>query len=385
MRRFALALVVSVTLAVVASVATMARQGARNTTSASGGAWPSTLMGTIRDADGKPLNGVPVSARASDETFTTSVYTDDKGEYVFPTLPRGDYSVWAQAVGFATARVDLMLDGAKPAVQAFVLKPLANFEPQLTGVEWYDALPDDTADHRRLKQITYVSCADCHTLAVVSRKITEIETLVIRNQNAAENLDKIGAPRAALLQAVPERERMSRDELVRTANMYFSGLELNDGKGEYPFLDSCARLENGSVTAGDPAAVPGAPVPGAGSSPGEPPRSRMSCRQQFESGMFHYVTRIRDRRFVVVDRERGIAFAFVFFDNAAGEARNVTLSDGRKVVSGSSVPWTWQIAELFKIEKGRIGPVESVLHPVPYGMGSGWSTWEDQMSSRPRW
>ena len=99
--------------------------------------------------------------------------------------------------------------------------------------------------------------------------------------------------------------------------------------------------------------------------------------------MFHYVTRIRDRRFVAVDRERGIAFAFAFFDNAAGEARNVTLRDGRKVLSGSSVPWTWQIAEAFKIEKGLIGPVESVLHPVPYGMGSGWSTWEDAMSSRP--
>jgi hypothetical protein len=25
-----------------------------------------------------------------------------------------------------------------------------------------------------------------------------------------------------------------------------------------------------------------------------------------------------------------------------------------------------------------------VLHQVPYGMGSGWSTWEDAMSSRPR-
>ena len=62
----------------------------------------------------------------------------------------------------------------------------------------------------------------------------------------------------------------------------------------------------------------------------------------------------------------------------------MTLSDGRKVVSGSSVPWTWQIAEAFKIERGLIGPVESVLHAVPYGMGSGWSTWEDAMSSRPR-
>ena len=101
--------------------------------------------------------------------------------------------------------------------------------------------------------------------------------------------------------------------------------------------------------------------------------------------MFHYVTRIRDRRFMVVDRERGIAFAFVFFDNASGDARRVTLGDGRKVVSGPSIPWTWQIAELFNIERGLIGPVESVLHPVPYGTGSGWSTWEDAMSSRPRW
>jgi hypothetical protein len=98
--------------------------------------------------------------------------------------------------------------------------------------------------------------------------------------------------------------------------------------------------------------------------------------------MFHYVTRIRDRRFVLVDRERGLAFAFAFFDNAAGDARNVTLTDGRKVVSGSTVPFTWEIAEVFKIERGKIGAVESVLQSAPYGMGSGWSTWEDAMSSR---
>ena len=39
--------------------------------------------------------------------------------------------------------------------------------------------------------------------------------------------------------------------------MYFSGIELNDGKGVYPLHEACARLENGSVTAGDPALVPG--------------------------------------------------------------------------------------------------------------------------------
>lgn len=65
--------------------------------------------------------------------------------------------------------------------------------------------------------------------------------------------------------------------------------------------------------------------------------------------------------------------------------RAVAWADGRKAVSGPSVPWTWQVAEVFKIERGKIGPIESVLHQVPYGMGSGWSTWEDAMASRPRW
>ena len=133
------------------------------------------------------------------------------------------------------------------------------------------------------------------------------------------------------------------------------------------------------MTAGDAAAIPGYRAPSGRGGP------RSGCRAQFESGVFHYVTRIRDRRFVMVDSERGLAFAFAFFDNGSGDARNGTLADGRKVVSGPAIPWTWQIAEVFKIEKGLIGPVESVLHPVPYGMGSGWSTWQESMSSVPRW
>jgi len=78
-------------------------------------------------------------------------------------------------------------------------------------------------------------------------------------------------------------------------------------------------------------------------------------------------TRIRDRRFAVVDPERGLAFGF--FDNAGGESRFGTLPDGRRVASGPKIPWTWAIAEVFKIENGLIG--------------SGWSSWEDSLSSEP--
>ena len=216
-------------------------------------------------------------------------------------------------------------------------------------------------------------------LKVVNRRIEEIETLVIRNEAAAKSLDAIGGPRAAWTAAVPPAERHTRADLVRIANMYFSGIEKNDGRGVYPIADSCARLENGAVTAGDPSSVLG---PAAAAAAARLAPARSGCRQQFESGVFFYVTRIRDRRFVLVDPERGLAFAFAFFDNGSGDARNGTLADGRKVVSGPAIPWTWQIAEVFKIERGLIGPVESVLHQVPYGMGSGWSTWEQAMSAR---
>ena len=212
-------------------------------------------------------------------------------------------------------------------------------------------------------------------LGVESRRVAEIETLVIRDAQVAARLDEIGAPRRAWSE--PVAERLPRAELVRIANMYFSGIERNDGKGDYPLAADCARLENGLVLAGDPTLV-------SPRAKGRPSGAQVGCLEQFRSGIFFYVTRIRDRRFVLVDPERGVVFAFAFFDNAGGESRFGTLPDGRSVESGPKIPWTWAIAEAFKIERGLIGPVESVLHQMPYGMGSGWSTWQESPSSEPQ-
>ena len=44
------------------------------------------------------------------------------------------------------------------------------------------------------------------------------------------------------------------------------------------------------------------------------------------------------------------------------------------------INWTWQLAELFKIENGMIRRVEAVFHRAPYGIPSGWSTFEQAMS-----
>ncbi len=162
----------------------------------------------------------------------------------------------------------------------------------------------------------------------------------------------MGAPAAIFSQAIPVAERASREDLVRQGNYYFAGLQRNDGKGYYPFTDDCIRFENGvDVLLGR------AGTPNAG--------KRQTCKGQFETGVKGIVSRIRDRRFVAVDRERGIVFAFGFFDH-------------------EQINWTWQLAELFKIEKGQIRRIEAIFHRAPYGINSGWSTYEQGMSEEPQ-
>ena len=59
-------------------------------------------------------------------------------------------------------------------------------------------------------------------LKVENRRISEIELFVVRNENAAKNCEKLGMPNHLFLEAVPPGERMSRADLVKTANMYFT-------------------------------------------------------------------------------------------------------------------------------------------------------------------
>ncbi len=243
-------------------------------------------------------------------------------------------------------------------------------------------------------------------LKIDNRQITEIETFVVRTGlsggNGAAEMEKLGSPNPLFLESIPAPERASREELVKTANLYFSALEKNDGRANYNFFtDDCNRMEDGQMTTNNPSFRTGsgftagqtgggrggrgeqAKQPEAAPS-GEFNPAALGCKEQFKSGYFHFVTRIRDRRFVVVDPERGLVFSFAFFDHAAGKYRSYPMADGRGVSNGPTRPWTWEIAELFRIEKGKIHRVEALLDQVPYGMLSGWSTWEEGMSAKPR-
>jgi hypothetical protein len=226
-------------------------------------------------------------------------------------------------------------------------------------------------------------------LKIVNGLITEVEQLVTRGDGggpggpgggAGASIERLGPPHPIWGEVIPEENRLSREALIEIANKYYSTMQRNDGLADYSFFaDDCHRLENGTPTTNVPL-PPGQVMPDPKTS--ESYSVNWGCREQFESGLLHFVNRIRDRRFFAVDREHGIVFAFGFFDHSAGKTRHFT-AHGREVASGPISPWTWQLAQVFKIENNQIRWIEATLHRAPFGMNSGWSTfergWSDEM------
>jgi hypothetical protein len=216
-------------------------------------------------------------------------------------------------------------------------------------------------------------------LKIDAARISEIEQIVVRDADAAGRVNAMGSPHPMYLESIQRGERMSRQDMLATANKYFTGMQENDGRGDYPFTDECHRIENGGAATNNPT-PPGQTRPDPATATGY--SGQWTCLEQFESGLLHFVNRIRDRRFVAIDEERGLVFSFVFFDHSAGDTRTFRTPDGRTITAGPAQPWTWGIAELFKVEDNRIRQIEAILHRVPYGMNSGWSSYEVGMSDR---
>ena len=211
-------------------------------------------------------------------------------------------------------------------------------------------------------------------------RVGEIEVLVARPPlfggvsafgDGPGQLDQSGGAAGEWFAEIPADRRMSRDELRRVANAYFTGLECNDGRGDYPFADDCIRIENGFRTTG-------VPTGSEGKTPYLEAFRAMSAKQQFESGFFRFVTRIRERRFPVIDEARGLVFAFAFFDHD-GTVRDYALADGTPR-QGIERPFSWMIAEAFRIEDGLIRRIEALMSEAPYGLRSGWPLGEGDIA-----
>ena len=107
------------------------------------------------------MEGVLISARKDSSTITTTVVTDNMGQYGFPAdrLEPGHYTITIRAVGYdlaGPAAVDVVGGGSKADVKLVRTKNLAN---QLTNAEWLISAPGSDAIKANLSQ-----CVNCHSL-----------------------------------------------------------------------------------------------------------------------------------------------------------------------------------------------------------------------------
>jgi hypothetical protein len=194
-------------------------------------------------------------------------------------------------------------------------------------------------------------------LAVSGDAITGIETVIARKgQSSIARPDKLTEPKPVYGELLDDADRRSRDELIAVADSYFQAIE--DDTADVPFHPECNRTANGQQTTN------------------RGPRP-LSCLAQFEHRIFGYITRVRDRRFPVVDEDRGLVFAVVPMD-VPGRRQDFAAFPipYDKLPEHMINPHTILLAELFKIVGGRIREIEALMANVALGATSGWSRGE---------
>lgn len=197
-------------------------------------------------------------------------------------------------------------------------------------------------------------------LKVRGGAITEAETIIARPQEAGVPFVTADLhPLPVLNEIVPAAERSDRQHLIALANGYFDTIQRNDGTMHTTFTDDCNRREDGFQTTNRKDNTYG-------------DITHLGCGQQFKLGWYRFDDRLRGRRFLVVDVERGLVMAAGFIDHE-GRIGDYQLSDGRTATSKIfRHPHTYCLLETFKIRGGRIQQVEAVFTTVPYNMPSPW-------------
>ncbi|MEO6368438.1 MAG: hypothetical protein ABIP38_10655, partial [Steroidobacteraceae bacterium] len=236
---------------------------------------------------------------------------------------------WATQVRNTENNVALMVgDGLWRTITALGAYDLRFADPQLGEVGFFGTVTE-----------TEETAAFTLRLKIVDKRVVEVETLVVRQLDSGIKFEgQKFEHKPALNEVLPPAQRLPRPRMISLANGYFDTLQLNDGTLFTKFHANCKRVENGVQTTNNPnfAVVP---------------VSRLGCEEQFKAGNYRYDTRLRARRFTLVDEERGLVLAAGFIDHS-GELTEYSLTDGTKVRSTVHRPHSFYLLELFKLKDG---------------------------------
>jgi hypothetical protein len=184
-------------------------------------------------------------------------------------------------------------------------------------------------------------------LRVQNGAITEIETIKA-NQGDADRLwdpDRLTAVSPDLQLSIREAERDSYYGLIAAAEAYWRAFQTN-GTPDYhpaPLLPDARRFENGLQTTG---------VVRDG--------VYQSAQRGFDEGRF-LNRNIWDRRYPVVDEERGIVLSIVRFGIKGGAQSQSNVTSNDRLV-----------AEFFAVKRGYIQEIQAVLFNLPDAQPTGW-------------
>jgi hypothetical protein len=196
-------------------------------------------------------------------------------------------------------------------------------------------------------------------IRVENGQIVDVETIVDRQTGLPS---PFGDPAQythdpAFAEVLTAEQRRPRERLRAVADSYFDTVELNDGTVFAPFDPDCARTENGiSTTRG-----------GAGAA-----SIAQGCEAQFKLGIYRINKRVRERRYPLIDEERGVVVATGFFDHA-NTFDTYQTTDGKTMHTALKWPNSISLMEAFKIRDSKIYRVEAIFSYVPYAMHSPWA------------
>jgi hypothetical protein len=203
-------------------------------------------------------------------------------------------------------------------------------------------------------------------LKVVEGKITEIDHLVVHSYGQPLN-PNMSQVRQVFLEPVAPADRVPREEMLKIANSYYEAIIQDNGKIA-PFADECQRRENGGITANDQTQTPEEAAKDDFSV-----FRKMTCSDQLSTGVMSYITDINRRRFISVDEEMGLVFAYsMFVHNGEPKVMKIIGVPGITERANNYGPFDLPAAHVFKISNSKIREIEAMGYLAKHGVKNGW-------------